>query len=93
MFLKAKRWLEQAYPFWNRSKGHDHVFLTAHDEGAWCARSAGATARAGGLHVGVRLATLNHVPVPMACVHVRAQLHAPRGVRHGHLPDALGQDR
>ncbi len=37
MMLEAKRWVQQRFPYWDRRQGRDHVFLTAHDEGAWCA--------------------------------------------------------
>ena len=34
LMLKAKRWLQQAMPFWDRRGGRDHIWLMAHDEGA-----------------------------------------------------------
>ena len=34
MLLEAKTWLQQAYPFWNRSGGKDHMWLASHDEGS-----------------------------------------------------------
>ena len=34
MALEAKRWLQAAFPYWNRTGGRDHVFLFSHDEGA-----------------------------------------------------------
>lgn len=34
MLLEAKRHIQRTYPFWNRSKGKDHVWLANHDEGA-----------------------------------------------------------
>jgi Exostosin family len=34
MLLNVKRHIEQTYPFWNRSKGRDHIWLANHDEGA-----------------------------------------------------------
>eukprot|EP00877_Chromochloris_zofingiensis_P008502 jgi/Chrzof1/3905/Cz13g12240.t1 len=34
MILELKRWLQQAYPYWNRTQGSDHIFLFSHDEGA-----------------------------------------------------------
>ena len=34
MLLEAKRWLQHAYPFWNRTGGRDHVWLVSHDEGS-----------------------------------------------------------
>ena len=32
MLLEAKRWLQQAWPFWNRTGGQDHVWAVTHDE-------------------------------------------------------------
>ena len=34
MLLEAKRHIEQTYPYWNLSKGKDHIWLANHDEGA-----------------------------------------------------------
>ena len=34
MLLEAKRWLQQAWPHWNRTQGADHVWLVTHDEGS-----------------------------------------------------------
>ena len=34
MLLEAKTWLQQAYPFWNRTGGKDHMWLVSHDEGS-----------------------------------------------------------
>lgn len=39
MLLEAKQWLQQQYPFWNRTGGRDHVWLVSHDEGScWVPR-------------------------------------------------------
>ncbi len=35
MILEAKRWLQQHYPYWNRTNGRDHIWLTNHDEAPW----------------------------------------------------------
>ena len=33
-----QQWLEQAHPYWNRTGGKDHIFLSSHDEGScWVA--------------------------------------------------------
>jgi hypothetical protein len=34
MHLEALRHIREAYPFWNRTGGADHIWLFAHDEGA-----------------------------------------------------------
>jgi hypothetical protein len=34
MYEEALNWIQTAYPYWNRLKGRDHVWLFAHDEGA-----------------------------------------------------------
>lgn len=34
MHLEVQRWLSTTYPYWNRSGGADHLWLTPHDEGA-----------------------------------------------------------
>jgi hypothetical protein len=34
MQREAKRWLEKSFPWWARRGGRDHIWLTAHDEGA-----------------------------------------------------------
>ena len=34
LLLEAKRWLQQAYPHWNRTGGKDHIWLVSHDEGS-----------------------------------------------------------
>eukprot|EP00201_Polytomella_parva_P019453 CAMPEP_0175040528 /NCGR_PEP_ID=MMETSP0052_2-20121109/1321_1 /TAXON_ID=51329 ORGANISM="Polytomella parva, Strain SAG 63-3" /NCGR_SAMPLE_ID=MMETSP0052_2 /ASSEMBLY_ACC=CAM_ASM_000194 /LENGTH=539 /DNA_ID=CAMNT_0016302765 /DNA_START=1526 /DNA_END=3145 /DNA_ORIENTATION=+ len=34
LYHHAYEHIRQNYPFWNRSHGHDHIFLTPHDEGA-----------------------------------------------------------
>ncbi len=41
MQLEAKRWLQKEFPYWDRRGGRDHIFLMAHDEGAWCDHLAG----------------------------------------------------
>ncbi|GFR42914.1 hypothetical protein Agub_g3913, partial [Astrephomene gubernaculifera] len=33
MYLQAKRWVQQHYPFWNRRGGRDHIFMMLNDEG------------------------------------------------------------
>jgi hypothetical protein len=37
LLLNAQRWLSQKYPFFNRTKGQDHIWLMPHDEGACAA--------------------------------------------------------
>ena len=34
MTLQAKRWVQQHFPYWNRTNGADHIWLFTHDEGA-----------------------------------------------------------
>lgn len=34
MLLEVKRWIQSAYPYWNRTRGKDHIWLANHDEGA-----------------------------------------------------------
>ena len=34
MLLEAKRWLEDAMPYWKRKGGQDHIWLVTHDEGS-----------------------------------------------------------
>jgi hypothetical protein len=34
MTLQAKRWVQQHFPYWNRTSGADHIWLFTHDEGA-----------------------------------------------------------
>ncbi len=35
MMLEAKHWIQRHFPYWDRRAGKDHIFLMAHDEGAW----------------------------------------------------------
>eukprot|EP00798_Chlamydomonas_sp_ICE-L_P028400 gene28400-31535_t len=39
MMLEVKHWIQRTYPWWNRRKGRDHIWLMAHDEGACYAPS------------------------------------------------------
>ena len=39
MALELKRHVQQAYPYWNRTGGADHIWLFSHDEGACWAPS------------------------------------------------------
>ena len=34
MLVEIKRWIQMTYPYWNNSKGKDHIWLANHDEGA-----------------------------------------------------------
>ncbi|KAG2431439.1 hypothetical protein HXX76_009454 [Chlamydomonas incerta] len=34
MYRDAKRWIQQQHPWWDRRGGRDHIWMTAHDEGA-----------------------------------------------------------
>ncbi|PNH01020.1 putative beta-1,4-xylosyltransferase IRX10L, partial [Tetrabaena socialis] len=34
MWLAAKKWIQSAFPFWDRRGGRDHIFMANHDEGA-----------------------------------------------------------
>lgn len=37
MLLQAQRWLAEKYPYFNRNKGQDHIWVMPHDEGACAA--------------------------------------------------------
>jgi hypothetical protein len=34
MYLDALNWVRTTYPFWNATKGANHIWLFSHDEGA-----------------------------------------------------------
>ncbi|PNW76519.1 hypothetical protein CHLRE_11g467660v5 [Chlamydomonas reinhardtii] len=34
LWLAAKRWIQQHFPYWDRRGGRDHIWMTNHDEGA-----------------------------------------------------------
>ncbi|KAG1664527.1 hypothetical protein FOA52_012994 [Chlamydomonas sp. UWO 241] len=34
LMLQAKAWIAEHHPYWNRTQGRDHIWLTTHDEGA-----------------------------------------------------------
>lgn len=34
MYLDALSWVRTAYPYWNATRGANHIWLFSHDEGA-----------------------------------------------------------